>query len=246
MSMFGYDIEALIATLAEIIEGSIRPDASAWLKQVDVNSTIAFNSAFAIMPRKTGKVLINISAEQKEKLDIVRPRFNIDGWTADRLSRVWLLIQPDANDKERYFRLIENLFSAAEMNELVALYSALPVLPYPELWVKRCAEGVRSNIGLVLEAIMYHNPYPAENLDEGAWNQLIMKALFTDKQVQFITGVDERNNLELARILVDFAKERWAAGRTVDSKLWEIAGKFIDAGRLNDMKQGHWESAGTV
>src|SRR5699024_3254500 len=119
----------------------------------------------------------------------------------------------DPADKDTYFRIIENLFLAAEMSELVALYSSLPLLAYPELWTKRCAEGIRSNIGSVLESIMYQNPYPAENLNQAAWNQLVLKAFFTDKAVNNIYGLEERANSELASILSDYAHERWAAHR---------------------------------
>ncbi len=91
------------------------------------------------------------------------------------------------------------------MNELTALYGALPFLAFPEAWKLRTAEGVRSNIGSVLEAIMVRNPYPAQYLDEPAWNQLVMKAFFTDKPVHLISGLDERANPELARILRDFS-----------------------------------------
>ena len=89
------------------------------------------------------------------------------------------------------------------MNELVALYSALPVLAYPEIWKMRCAEGIRSNIGHVLESIMYNNPYPMQYLDEKAWNQLILKAFFTDKDINLIPGIDKRANAELARTRSD-------------------------------------------
>ena len=126
------------------------------------------------------------------------------------------------------------------MNEQVALYSALPLLSYPQLWVKRCAEGIRSNIGIVLEAIMYHNPYPAENLPEAAWNQMVLKAFFTDKQVDRIYGLDDRNNTELARILIDYARERHAAGREINSMLWYLVEKFVTGQQLNNMKQGHF------
>jgi hypothetical protein len=168
----------------------------------------------------------------------VRPGFAIDYWTVDRLSRVWFLIHYNSADKDKYFQLIENLFSTAEMNEQVALYSALPVLPYPQLWVKRCIEGIRSNIGTVLEAIMYDNPYPAENLEEPAWNQMVLKAFFTEKRVNKLYGLDKRANEELARILTDYAMERHSAGRTVDATLWYLVGKFVDQARLDDMKQG--------
>jgi hypothetical protein len=132
-------------------------------------------------------------------------------------------MQPDPADKNAYIKKIENLFSAAEMNEGVALYSALPVLAYPEEWRRRCAEGIRSNIGTVLEAILHRNPYPAEWLEEPAWNQLVMKAFFTDKEIGQITGLETRANRNLSGILTDYAKERQAAGRSVNPKLWELA-----------------------
>lgn len=236
--MFGYDTEALRSLLATIIQNNITPDAWVWLSQQgDITNTGTFNAAFAMMPRKTGKAVITIMPEQAQELNTIRPGFTIEGWTADRLGRVYLLSQANATNKERYFAVIENLFLAAEMNELVALYSALPVLAYADQWVKRCAEGIRSNIGSVLEAIMYHNPYPAENLSEAAWNQLVMKAIFTDKQLTLITGLNERNNPELARILMDFARERGAAGRSVVPELWHLASPFTDAGIVNAVKQ---------
>ncbi|MCD8740963.1 EboA domain-containing protein [Mucilaginibacter roseus] len=236
--MFGYDKAALQQTIAAIIQNNITADAWAWLsRQGDIKSRAAFNAAFAMMPRKTGKAEISITPAQAQELDAIRKGFNIDGWTADRLCRVYLLLSADASDGERYLDVVENLFLAAEMNELVALYSALPVLAYPDFLVKRCAEGIRSNIGSVLEAIMYNNPYPAEYLPEAAWNQLIMKAIFTEKRLDLITGLNHRNNQELARILMDFARERGAAGRTVVPELWHLASPFTDAGIVNAVKQ---------
>jgi hypothetical protein len=62
---------------------------------------------------------------------------------------------------------------------------------YSEEWKLLCALGIRSNMGNVLEAIMYHNPYPAAYIEEPAWNQLIMKAFFTGKNVNNIIGLDK-------------------------------------------------------
>jgi hypothetical protein len=233
-----HDKKALQKVLAAIIKNNVTADAWAWLcQQGDINNKAAFNAAFVMMSRKIGKVRVTITPEQAEELNTIRNGFTIEGWTADRLSRVYLLSQASATDKERYFAVIEGLFLAGEMNELVALYSALPILAYANEWVKRCAEGIRSNIGTVLEAIMYHNPYPAENLNEAAWNQLVMKAIFTEKQLNQITGLNERNNPELARILMDFARERGAAGRTVMPVLWHLATPFTDAGIVHAVKQ---------
>ena len=223
--------------LSAIVKDNVSVDAWTWLNtQTSKNNTASFNAAFVILPRKTGKAAINITSGQKALLESIRQGVAIDMWTADRLARVWLLLNYEA-DKERYFQLIENLFSAAEMNEQVALYAALPFLPHPQLWVKRCAEGIRSNIGIVLEAIMYNNPYPAENLEEAAWNQMVLKAFFTEKRVDKIYGLDDRANAELARILIDYARERYAAGREVDDMLWYLVKKFVNEDQLAETKR---------
>jgi hypothetical protein len=226
---------------SDIIKENITEDAWNWLyPQSNPTNGSDINPVFGAMPRKTGKTPIQITSQQQELISAARPGLSINNWTIDQLSRVWLLTQYREDDQDKYFRTIENLFSAAEMNEQVALYSALPLLSYPQLWVKRCAEGIRSNISIVLEAIMYHNPYPSENLQEPAWNQMVLKAFFTDKQVIKIYGLDDRANTELARILIDYARERHAAGREINSMLWYLVEKFVTEQQLNNMKQGHF------
>lgn len=226
---FTYDVQALIQLLGSIIQRHISADAWNWIcerKNASIGSP-GFNTAFAAMPRKTGKAVIQITEEDKKQLSSLRPGFTIHNWSIDRLSRVWLLLHADVADEEKYFQTIDHLFLSAEMNELVALYSTLPLLAYPERWRKRCADGIRSNIGGVLEAIICNNPYPSEQLDEKAWNQLVLKAFFTEKPVHEIVGFDKRVNQELANILSDYAHERWAAGRTIHPLLWRGVGKFI-------------------
>lgn len=238
--MFGYDVVGMKDLLWEVIIKNTPAETQEWLQKMGAtqNSAANFNTAFMLTPRKTGKAIIQLSEEEKEKISSVRSGFSIEGWAIDRLCRIWLLLQLGAEDKDKYFRTIENLFLSAEMNELVALYSALPVLANPEIWVKRCAEGIRSNIAGVLEAIMLQNPYPAENLEQAAWNQMVLKAFFTEKQVQLITGLDARANKELAYTLADYAKERWAAGRKVNPMLWRLVGKFIDERIFKDILIG--------
>ena len=238
--MFTYDIEKLKPLLTDLIARHVSPDAKDWLlaQGNHAASAAAFNAAFAALPRKTGKAPVNAGTENEAGLSAIRKNFSIAGWSVDRLARVWLLLTLDTTDKERYQRNIENLFLAAEMNELVALYSALPLLAYAPIWVQRCTEGNRSNLGVVLEAIMYHNPYPAENLPEPAWNQMVLKALFTEKKLELITGLDQRANASLAHTLIDYARERWSAGRSTDPMLWRLVSRFMDEAILQDIREG--------
>jgi hypothetical protein len=200
-------------------------------------STQAFSVAFSAAPRKTGKDAVNPLPLAIKQIQDLRPRFDISSWTLDRLVRVWLIMNLPSTDKPAYIRTIENIFITAEMNEQVALYSALPVLVYPEAWRHRCTEGIRSNIGIVLESIMCDNPYPCEQLDEGAWNQLVLKAIFTEKPVHRIVGLDERTNKNLALTLSDYAHERWAAGRTVNPLLWRCVSGFVDDRMVSDIER---------
>lgn len=223
----------LESTIGRIVRKNLSEEAWKWVNSKallanDENKAAALNLAFASVPRQTGKRIIDITAEERAQMDVLLPGLNIQGWTIDRLCRVWLLMQVDPADKDRYFSKIENLFLASEINELVALYSALPVLAYPESWKRRCAEGIRSNIGAVLEAIMYQNPYPATWLEEPAWNQLVLKAFFTDKHIGEIIGIDRRANRQLSFTLLDYAKERHSAGRSIDPMIWTMIEKFID------------------
>jgi hypothetical protein len=240
--MFKYDFDGLNNLLQNILRNNLSGEAWKWLDQeahqIRLKSDISkFNIAFVSMPRKTGKNLLKLSAEEASSIADLRKDLQINGWTADRLARVCLLLQLDPSDKERYIARIENLFLNAEMSELVALYSALPLLAYPESWKKRCAEGIRNNIGQVLEAVICNNPYPSEQLDDLAWNQLVLKAIFTEKPVLQITGLRARRNTALAQSLSDYAHERWAAHRDVNPLLWLCVAPFMDAQIFPDIQR---------
>ncbi|MBN8826978.1 MULTISPECIES: EboA domain-containing protein [unclassified Spirosoma] len=192
-------------------------------QQVDAfhaNPQVAtFYRVFTAMPRFVGKQPIEVPDDIAFSLERIRPGFTVAGWTLDRLARVWWLLQLPADDQTTYMKTITELFKAGELNELVALYSALPVLAYPEDWQFQATEGVRNNIGDVQSAIMLNNPYPADYLDELAWNQLVMKAFFTGKDITQITGLQERKNARLTHILTDYAAERRAAGRSLPASI---------------------------
>ena len=222
--------------LGEIISLHTSPEGFQWLTE-KAHSAAQFHNSFVAIPRKTGKKIIHLTENQQRDLEAARPGFTIEGWTTDRVSRVWFLLHADNSRTENYISTIEKLFPSAEVNELIALYSSLPVLDFSESWTARCAEGIRSNIGDVLTAIMCYNPYPSENLDEASWNQLVLKAFFTEKPIHTIIGIDSRANEKLARTLSDYAHERWAAHRNVNPQLWRLVGKFIDKEFFEDIKK---------
>jgi len=227
--MYTYNHSAFIRLLEDLIQAQVNAETWNWINQIknDENKR-SWNGAFASMPRKTGKQSIALTLEQVQKLNQIRGGFNVNNWPIDQVCRVYLLLQLNTTSENDYINHIESLFLAAEMNELVALYAALPVLAYPERWKKRCAEGIRSNIGAVLETIICNNPYPSEYLDEPAWNQLVLKAFFTEKPINQIIGLDKRSNQALANTLSDYAHERWAASRPVHPLIWRCVYPFVN------------------
>ncbi len=233
------EIERLIAA---IIEPIISAENMQWLTRqatlVKHEETAAkLNLAFVFIPRKTGHSPVKISVDDEKIMFDLVPVFSINTWTIDRLCRLWLLLQIPSTNQEVYCKKIEGLFRNADMNEQSALYAALYFFAYPKAWQQRCAEGIRSNIGTVLEAIMYNNPYPAKYLEEKAWNQLVLKAFFTEKDINRIVGIDERSNKELAVTLLDYASERWAAHRMVHPQLWRLITNFVDEAALPHFKK---------
>lgn len=237
--MYHYDHQKLNSILTEVFNEALPPDTYAWLIQAasTAQNAASFGLNFGLVPRKIGRGRMDFGPATQKAIEETRKGFNPGGWTRDRTARVWLLMQLDPTGSDKYLSLIDNLFRTAEVNEQVALYSALPLLAYPEKLILRCAEGIRSNIGDVLEAIMYDNPYPAENLPEPAWNQMVMKAFFTEKSVYRIIGIDERANEKLAHTLSDYAHERWAAHRNVNPLIWRCISPFLNEKLFSDIRK---------
>ncbi|MEN7550260.1 EboA domain-containing protein [Rapidithrix thailandica] len=203
-------------------------------KQSPANRT--FFLMFSAAPRFVGKEPIPFTTEELAEAQALRKGFDLTGWTMDQLVRVYFVLHLPHKDQSAYVQLLNQVFEMADMHELVALYTALPILPHPEALAKRAAEGIRTNMTVVLDAICLNNPYPAEYLDEIAWNQLVLKSVFTERPLYKILGADSRANAHLAHMLSDYAHERWAASRLVTPELWRFTGQFLNESLLQDMK----------
>ena len=215
------------------------PEASlAWLERqlMDLHAEKAFYLAFSTAPRFVKGALV-LTANQLEQADQLRPGFNPEAWTAEQAARTLLLLHAPHQSPAEYTGILNRLFATADLSESVTLYAALPLLPYPETHVKRAAEGVRTTMTRVFDAIALHNPYPHDYLPTEAWNQLVLKAVFNARPLHQIYGLDQRRNAALARMLVDYAHERWAAGRTLTPEVWRLVGPYLTVNQLPDIER---------
>lgn len=215
-------------SLLELIQQYATPRELAWIINYQNALTTAIQRAFVATPRFIAKTPITV--------EVVVNEVSINGWTLDKLVRVYLLTQLNADDKAAYTKAIDTLFDTAENNEAVALISALPFLSYPDYWMLKATDAVRSNIGILFDAIAFQNTYPQQYFSELAWNQLVLKCIFNDKPIHQIVGLDKRANANLAHSIVELAHERWAAGRQIPSQAWRLVSKFTNHTILKDVQ----------
>lgn len=193
--------------------------------------------AFGLTPRKVGKDDLQLNGDDLADAERIRPGWRPVHWSVDQAARMLLLLALPAPDASSYVRVLDQLFAAGEVHELVALYQALPLLPHPAAHALRTAEGVRSNIRTVFCAVAHDNPYPMEQLDDDAWNQLVLKCLFVGVSLSPVIGIDRRANRALAQMLLDYAHERQAAKRPVSPELWRCVGPFADGDVVDELAE---------
>jgi hypothetical protein len=232
-------------TVAELLRTwlarQVTPSAMQWLdeKCAELLKQPADRTLFmaiSLVPRKLGKDDLALDKTDLAAATDARAGWTPLDWSVDQAARLLLLLSTDGPETE-FARRFEQLSITADVGELVTFYCGLPLYPGQAQYVRRASEGVRSNMKAVFEAVAYHNPYPAEQFDEGAWNQMVLKALFIGSSLQPIMGLDERANPTLMRMLCDYAHERWAAGRNVSPELWRCVGPYTDDAAMTDLKR---------
>ena len=200
-------------------------------------ATSAFFLSFSTVGRKLGRADLAPTRAELATAEETRKGFQPTKWSLTDAARTLLLLSLPVTDAGAHATIIDQLCEDADLGELIAIYQALPLLPFPEQYRARAAEGVRSNMNAVVEAVALRNPYPSEQLEEPAWNQLVLKCLFVGAPLYLVYGLDERANPTLARMLCDYAHERWAAKRPVSPELWRCVGPFADGAMLADLER---------
>ncbi|WFF40294.1 hypothetical protein EVC62_01610 [Salinicola endophyticus] len=179
------------------------------------------------VPRRLGKADLELTPQDLTAAHALLPGWSPLDWSLDGAARIAGLLT--FHGPRPFAALFEDLVRTADARELITLYRGLSFYPEPAALSAQVGAGLRSNIRAVFEAIAHGNPYPRDHFDLHRWNHMVLKALFIGSRLAPIVGIDQRNNPELARILLDYADERWAAGRAVTPELWRCVGPCVDA-----------------
>jgi hypothetical protein len=115
---------------------------------------------------------------------------------------------PDALSAE-----VHDLYRFGDADERRAVLLTLHRLPVDDRAADLLHDALRTNdLRLVAAAL---GPYGEVGLDAAAWRQGVLKCLFTGVPVDLVSGLADRTDDELIRMVTSYAEERVAAGRPV-------------------------------
>jgi hypothetical protein len=171
----------------------------------------SFLPVWSAAGRRLGTAEITLMPGEEQGLP-----FSPQGWGMDECGRALLLLAMlDAAPADTHVALLDELFRTAEIRERQALLRVLDFLPGASRFVSVGIEAVRSSATSVVEAIACDNPYPAKHFPDQAYGQMVLKCLFSGLPLLRVQGLARRRTPELKRMVLAYASERRAAGRTV-------------------------------
>jgi hypothetical protein len=226
--------------LKSILDENLDAETKVWIHEklntiIDTASAKDLYMAYSLLANriKSGKKLDYNSIENEKLSDYLRVQ------EADTLqmARIYLLSKVLEENHSHFQPKAANLIQVADTGELETFLKFLILLPNPENYRQAAVEALRTNIATVFDAISADNPYPAKYFNDRQWNQMYLKAAFMQQDLSRILNVDQRANADLARIISDYAHERWAASREVDPMFWRPVGGFLTDGLLKDMER---------
>lgn len=208
----------------ELVQSKLTDKELNWLNQ---------KSAILTSPETIGKfpVFFSLAArfienespewsdKELEQLEGVYPGFSKSPWTKQELVRVVLMVSLETSKNKE---ILQSFFETAEMQELVAFFKGLYLLENAKEFTLSVEEGIRTNMVNVFDSFTAGNPYAITYLEEWAWNQLVLKALFLDRPLFTIHDIDNRKNQSLSDMLQDYVNERWSAFREVSPEIWRM------------------------
>ena len=217
--------EAFIA----LAESKLTPKELSWIEAKreivsNLDTSHKFKVFFSLATRFISTEIPTWNEEELNTLEDIYPGFGNSAWSRQDLARVLLMLALDTSVNQN---ILISFFEIAEMKEQIALYKGLYLLENASQFSPQVAEGIRTNMVNVFDAIASGNPFPKTYLEDDAWNQLILKSFFMDRKLYSIQFLDEGKNENLANMLQDYVKERWSAGRQVSPEIWRMINGYI-------------------
>lgn len=118
-----------------------------------------------------------------------------------------------ADDPDRLAAEVRDLYRFGDADERRAVLLGLPRLGLGDRVLDLVHDALRTNDPRLVAAAL--GPYAADELDDAAWRQGVLKCLFVGVPLRLVAGLPARADVELVRMVARYADERRAAGRPV-------------------------------
>jgi len=224
--------------LSKIIENTVENSVRSWLEEkiqeiIEGDKPREMFMAYSLVPTKIGKQGIpkmGLGTDVEKYLEVQRADIH-------QVARIYLLVRLLQANQNFFAPKVAKIIQVADTGELVTFLKFLILLPDPGTYRDQAVDALRTNVTQVFNAIAAHNPYPARFFNEQQWNQMYLKMAFMQGDLSTLVDIDSRANAELARIISDYAHERWAASRNIDPYFWRPVTAFLSPGLLKDMQR---------
>jgi hypothetical protein len=157
----------------------------------------------------------------------------IDGWRTDDAARVLVLVPVPWQDTDS----LVVLYHCGDADEKRAVLLALDYLELDDSVLPLVEDALRTNDTRLITAAI--GRYGAQRLTDSAYRHAILKCVFCGVPLGAVSGLPDRADPELARMLADFVRERVAAGRSVPDDVWPILVRFpqavVESGLLDEL-----------
>jgi hypothetical protein len=201
-----------------------RHDPTSWTREV--LASVATETSFdrIVVPytaaqRRLRGVALQLGEEESSALHAMGAEALAARGAAALFRALLLLTACGGSAAERRVEIVDRLFRTGDNDERIDLLVTLPFLPTPADFADTAVEACRTNVRDVFAAIACDNDFPSRWFSDAAFNQMVMKALFSSVDLSRIRGLKLRVNPELRRMAADYAAERRAANRSVPSDI---------------------------
>jgi len=210
----GRDVGLGVGLGSQLAAAVHAPDAAAWLvsQLAGAGDVTRFAPAFAAAGRRLGRAAIRDT--DAAAICAAGLRWPVTG--ADACGRAALVLAAiAAMPADHHVGFVRDLYRRGEAGERQAVLRVLAALPAPARFVELAIDACRSNVEPVFAAIACDNDYPARHFPAPAFDQMVLKALFTGAPLARVAGLAARTTAELVRMVDAYVSERRAAGRPI-------------------------------
>lgn len=217
--------------MAQLLLGALRQRE---VPSVDWLERTAESLAAGAGPAAAGPAFVG-AARRLGRVPLVEMPLSIAGtdgsvelgaWSSDDAGRAVLLVALAEGSPDQLAGCLADLYYQGDSREKRAIIRTLALLPDPGRFVTIALDAGRTNETDLLAALALRNSYPARYYSQDDFNRMVMKAVFVELDVGDILGLEERSNIELARMALDYIDQQESASRHFPPDIWRLVGRF--------------------